>query len=361
MKSSSALRVSASSSALHFDLPDALKIAILPFLVSRLLLGLAAGLAYVSIGFARPGDPQHPWPLAPWLSWDAVHYLRIARAGYPPDPTSSDLGFFPLLPLLLGAAGASEWAAVALGFVLGLAGFAVLAALTARVWDRQAAVRVCWLAAFWPLAIFWSAVYTEGLFLALAAGALWSAWAGGALPAAALGLAAGLLRPNGLMLALPLLVLLPAGWARLAALGPLPGPALFATYLWAHTGRPLGFLASQAGHHPLAVGHPFGRLLTLDPVEVLGFGFLLLAVAAAVWLATRPELGAWRVAAPVTIGALLLPSLASGSLASFGRYSMAAFPIYWALQRVPTRLLVLAVAPTTLACTVLTATGRLTP
>ena len=359
MKNPSALRVSASSRPFDLPLLDALRIAFLPYLASRAALGLAAGLANLGMRYARPQDPRHPWPLQPWLSWDAVHYLRIARQGYPAG--GADLGFFPLLPLLLRFLGASDWAAVGLAFALGLAGLALLAGLTARVWDRQVAVRVAWIAAFWPAALVWSAVYTEGLFLALAAGCLWTAWRGQARAAAILGALAGLLRPNGLMLALPLLALLPAGRARLAAAAPVLGAAAVAVYLWLHTGNLLAFVGSQADHHPLAVGRPLARLLTPDAGQLLGLGFLVLAVAAAWWLWRRRGLGPWRVAGPATIGGLLLAPLASGSLASFGRYTMVAFPIYWALQRVPTPVLALVGLPLTLGYTVLAATGRLTP
>jgi hypothetical protein len=361
MKNASALRVSASSSAFDLPLLDALRIAFLPYLASRAALGLAAGLANVGMSYARPQDPRHPWPLQPWLSWDAVHYLRIAREGYPPAAQAADHGFFPLLPLLLRLLGASDWAAVGLAFALGLAGLTVLAGLSAQVWDRRVAVRVAWIAAFWPAALIWSAVYTEGLFLALAAGCLWTAWRGHAPAAAILGAAAGLLRPNGLMLALPLLALLPAGRARLAALAPVLGAAAFAIYLWLLTGDALAFVGSQAAHHPLAVGRPLARLLTADPAQLVGLAFLLVAAGAGWWLWRRRELGRWRVAGPLTVGALLLAPLASGSLASFGRYTMLAFPVYWAVQRVPAPLLAMVAVPATLAYTVLAATGRLTP
>lgn len=361
MKTSSALRISASSRVLELDLLDALRIAILPFLASRALLGLAAGVANLVLRYGRPQDPQHAWPLQPWLSWDAVHYLQIARAGYPAGPRAVEDGFFPLLPMLLRLLGASDWAAVGLAFLLGLSGLAVLAGLTAQVWDRRTAVRVAWIAAFWPAALFWSAVYTEGLFLALAAGSLWAAWRGHAVGAALLAAGAALLRPNGLLLALPLLVLLPAGRARLAALAPVLGAAAFALYLWALTGDPVAFVGGQAGHHPLAVGRPLARLLSLDPEQVVGLGFLVVAMAGAAWLWTRRELGVWRLAGPVAVLALLAAPLASGSLASFGRYAMVAFPLYWSLQRLPAPLLLAVGLPATFAYTVLAGTGRLTP
>ena len=361
MKSSLALPDSTRLGAVESQLFDALRIAYLPFLVSRAALGLAAGVANLALAYGRPQDPQHGWPLQPWLAWDAVHYLRIARAGYPAVAHAADDGFFPLLPLLLNAVGASDWAAVGLAFVLGLAGLAVLAGLTDRVLGREAATRVAWVAAFWPAGLVLSAVYTEGLFLALAAGALWAAWRGRAPWAAGLGLAAGLLRPNGLMLAVPLLVLLPAGRARLAALAPVAGAAAFMAYLWLLTGDPLAFTGSQAANHPLAPARPLARLLTLEPGELVGLAFLLAAVAAAAALGRRPDLGRWRIAGPVAVLALLAAPLASGSLASFGRYTMVAFPIYWAVQRVPAPLLGAVLLPASVVYSVLAGTGRFTP
>ncbi|MEP7104567.1 MAG: hypothetical protein ABI838_01810, partial [Chloroflexota bacterium] len=153
MKNAIALPVSARPGAIETQLFDALRIAYLPFLVSRAVLGLAAGVANLVLAYGRPQDPQHGWPLQPWLAWDAVHYLRIARAGYPAVAHAVDDGFFPLLPLLLKAVGGSDWAAVGLAVGLGLAGLAVLAGLTARVLGREAATRVAWVAAFWPAAL----------------------------------------------------------------------------------------------------------------------------------------------------------------------------------------------------------------
>ena len=130
------------------------------------------------------------------------------------------------------------------------------------------------------------------------AGSLWAAWRGHVAGAAVLAAGAGLLRPNGLMLALPLLLLLPAGRARLAALAPVLGAAGFGLYLWAFSGDPLAFVGGQANHHPLAVGRPLARLLSLDPVQAVGLGFLLLAVASAAWLWTRRAPGASPARSP---------------------------------------------------------------
>ncbi len=353
-------------SASRFPLLNALRLAALPYTVSRLALFLVAWAANSLLPFGRPQDPLHPAPAQAWLSWDAVHYLRIASNGYPASGFATDDGFFPLLPLLLRLLGANPWAALAFGFLAGLIGVVVLTALTAELFDDRTAARTAWVAAWWPEAMAWSAVYTEGLFLALAAGAMWAAWSRRPLLAAGLGLAAGLLRPTGLVLALPLLVLLPAGRAKLAALGPPAGTAAFAVYMWIHTGRPTAFLASQAAHHHVEPGTPFfaglvaGRSID-RPEQVVGL-LCLIGVALLAWRLWRMGgLREWRLPALVAVVALLAPALMSGTLSSFGRYAMVAFPLFWVVSRMRLGRLAAAGIPASLVFTMVAGTGRLTP
>lgn len=345
---------------------NAFRLSILPYSLSRLALVLVAWAANLLLPFGRPQDPLHHPAAQAWLSWDAVHYLRIAREGYPDSATASDTGFFPLLPMLLRVLGANPMLAVAFGLVAGLIGVVVLTALTADVFDERTASRTAWVASWWPEAMAWSAVYTEGLFLALAAGALWAAWARRPWIAAGLGLAAGVLRPTGLVLTLPLLVLLPAGRARLAALAPAVGAALFAGYLWLHTGHPLAFLKAQAANHYVQPGVPFfagllaGR--TSDRVEQLVGLLCLIGVALLAWRLWRMhQLREWRLPALLVVIALLAPPLAAGTLSSFGRYAMVAFPLFWAASRLRLAPLAAAGIPAALVFTAVAGTGRLTP
>jgi hypothetical protein len=344
----------------------ALRLSILPYTLSRLILFLVAWAANALLPYGRPQDPGHPAAAQAWLSWDAVHYLRIARDGYPGSASAADTSFFPLLPIVLRALGANPWTAVAFALVAGLIGVLVLTALTSELFDDRAAARTAWVASWWPEAMAWSAVYTEGLFLALAAGAMWAAWARRPWIAAALGLGAGVLRPTGLVLALPLLVLLPAGRARLAALAPLMGAAGFAIYLWFHTGQPLAFLKSQTMNHHVQPGAPFFAGLLAgrasDRAEQVVGLLCLLGVALLAWrLWQMEQLREWRLPAVVAVVALLTPALLTGTLSSFGRYAMVAFPLFWAAQRMRLRHLAAAGIPAALAFTVVAGTGRLTP
>lgn len=343
-----------------------LRLSVVPYTVSRLALFVVAWAANAALPFGRPQDPQYPALAQAWLSWDAVHYLRIASQGYPASAGAGDIGFFPLLPLLLHLFDASPPAAVAFAFAAGLAGVAALRALTAEVFDDRTASRTAWVASWCPEAMVWSAVYTEGLFLALAAGALWAGWARRPWLAAGLGLAAGALRPTGLVLAIPLLMLLPAGRSRLAAVAPPLGAAAFAVYLWLHTGQPLAYLQSQASHHHVATGAPFFSGLlpgnTFDRNEqIVGLLCLVAVGLLAFRLWRMDELREWRLPALAMVAVLLAPPLLAGTLASFGRYAMVAFPLFWAAQGMRLGRLAMAGIPAALVLTAAAGSGRLAP
>ena len=95
----------------------------------------------------------------------------------------------------------------------------------ARQWlDHEQTVTALWLLASYPFALFYSAVYTESLYLCAAVGAFFHFHRGELLKASAWGLVVGLTRPNGCFLSVPLGILAlehvfarglgPAGWWR---------------------------------------------------------------------------------------------------------------------------------------------------
>ncbi len=335
----------------------------LPFLSSRVAMFGAAWAFNAAFGYGRSNDWfTYPAAWQAWLSWDAVHYLRLAGAGYPANPTDPQAGYFPLFPLLLHLAGSSAAAGLAVALVLGLAGLTVLTGLTQAVFGAAVARRTAWVAAWWPLGFIWTAVYTEGLFLALAAGALWAAWRGRPWLAALLAALAGSLRLTGAGLILPLLVLL-RGRARLAALAPMLGILAFGAYLWEHTGRPSAFLDAQVSGRPhVHPFHPFDVLLNPQQGgqwELATGLFFVVLVAVLVWvLAHEPT---WRTPSLATVAGLLGPAVFAGTLFSFGRYAMVCFPLYWALQKAPGRLLAGVGVPVALVLTAAAGNGRLTP
>src|SRR5262249_10089646 len=137
---------------------------LLPWLVSRALVDAAALLVAQAqnrtFGFAA---------LAPW---DGGWYLAIARRGYAAVQTGPQTAypFFPLLPLVLEAAGALglpiDAVGVGVNHLAMLLGMLGLYRLVERRVSRGAAFAATWSLAFWPGSAPLSFLYPEALLLA---------------------------------------------------------------------------------------------------------------------------------------------------------------------------------------------------
>lgn len=287
------------------------------------------------------------------FAWDGVFYRGIADHGYRGEDLEA-LRFFPLFSLV----GRLVHVVLALSPGAALLVVANLAALGAgalihrvtlvETGDARAARRAAWYVAIVPPAFVLTFAYAEALFLVLAVGMFlalrrerWG-WA------AALGFAAALTRPTGLLLALPAAIeagrevrqrkVGELGGRALAVLGPVLGAA---SYLW--------WVDREFGdwHIPLDVqdrlrggtANPIVRLgeaaadlvhLEVDGLHfVFAIGFIALAVIA--WRRLPLSYAVFSVAVIVT-------SLAANNLNSIERYALNAFPLVMALAlSTPTR------------------------
>ncbi|MFD3819545.1 hypothetical protein ACFWRZ_31165 [Streptomyces rubiginosohelvolus] len=168
----------------------------------------AAARALGLLAFWAAASAAGKDPLGPLSGrWDSVWYQRIAEHGYrytvtlPDGSVHSDLAFFPLLPALeravstvtpLTLGGAGLLVAWTAGLLAAWGVFAVGSQLRGR---RTGVV----LAALWgvyPTAFVQSMAYTETLFTALAAWALYAVLKGRWIVAGALCVFAGLTRPS---------------------------------------------------------------------------------------------------------------------------------------------------------------------
>ena len=230
------------------------------FLLSRLIVigaGVAGALAVPRRGGWTMFDPLRVSArlgsvgnvlAAPAVRWDSIHYLAIAEHGY---AVAGNTPFFPLYPLLIRALGcvlgSDPLAGVALSTVSFVVALALLHRLTELELGRRAADATVLLVALAPLSFFFTALYTESLFLALSLGAVYVArherWA----PAAGLGALAAVTRVPGVLLVIP----------------------LAAMYLKAHRGpgRRLGWLllvpGALAGYVGYLAARGFGALAPL--------------------------------------------------------------------------------------------------
>lgn len=347
------------------------------FAASRLVVLLAAvvGVAMFPRGSgfqqAYPGllHPFESWVLgdlfdfllSPFIRGDAGWYLLISEQGYEPEDfggggVQGRPAFFPVYPLLvkgLGGflgTGASVVVAVAISLGSLLGALYLLHRLTALELGEGAARATVWLVAFCPVAYFFSAPYTESLFLLLSVGSVYAArqrrWAMAALLA---GVASGT-RNVGvfLVLALGLIYLYDERpWERLRpsvlwlALCPA-GLVAFSVYLRAEVGD------WQAWRHRQSY---FGREL-VDPVEgvtggveaawdalagnvpsettvpiLLAFGFFVFVVVAlvGVFRTLPPAYGVYSLALVVPVICAPFPD---GSFSGLPRYVLVTFPLF---------------------------------
>jgi hypothetical protein len=147
--------------------------------------------------------------VSPFARWDSVWYLTIAHGGYAHGIAKT--AFFPLYPLMMKVLGWVVGSDLVAGIVISMFAFAVGLVLLHRLAcldldDRAARIAVT-LVAFCPMAYFFSAVYTESLYLALSVGCVLRARRGGWLSAGVLGGLAAASRNSGVMLAVPVVIL----------------------------------------------------------------------------------------------------------------------------------------------------------
>ncbi len=296
--------------------------------------------------------------------WDTDFYHQIATVGYRWDPSAflhQNVVFFPLYPLLMRWGGALLGGHPLLaGTVISLAAFAGAIALLYRMTVLELGEEKAWpvilLLSTYPFALFYSVVYTESLFLFLTVGAFYAMRRRYLLLAALAGFAAGLTRPNGFWLAVPLLWLATRGAegrggrggrdvpAILAALAPLAGVAIFSAYLSVRFGDALAWMHGQAawGMPLLGRGPAPDPVRTAEDLRLKASEVIVYAgdIAAFFLAATSILPVARRVGAAygLWIAINIFPPVAAHLFISLGRFTSVLFPLFfWLALVVPRR------------------------
>ena len=268
-----------------------LGVVLLAVLAFRLALNVPALVgvnAIPNVGGVPPGLP-YDFKSFPgvWARWDSGHYLTIVRQGYVRD---MERAFMPLYPLLIVALGFGSTAlALWSGLLISLAAFlGALAILWRQVRDDYGeAVATTTLIALnlFPTSFYFSALYTESVFLLLFALTVWLSRRHKFLLAAfCVGLAA-LTRINGIVLGIiPVIELLqsvplktawrsPKLWVTLIEIGLISiiGVITLILYFKATLNLPFAFIEQQRILMHRTPNWPWVSLL--DEIRMVLFGY----------------------------------------------------------------------------------------
>lgn len=351
------------------------------FLATRLMVFVVAFGAVTTIGVAEhpgfqlSGDVLTNLP----ARFDAGWYAGIATNGYQWGgrfDRQSNIAFFPALPMLMRAVGIPLgsrdrqrpreirmarllWGGVLISLTAFLFALVYLIKLGTQLVGQERAANAAWLLACYPFAFVYNAPYTEGLFLLASVAMVHHFRRSDWKIAAGWGLLAGLSRPNGFLLAVPLGLIVgqqmwaafrggDRSWLRRAvaplvvAAMPVAGMLIFSIYLFALTGAWFAWRRSHEAWGRSFEGlTPFENLWTslrteglVDLAQRLPFDTLnalgLLFALAMLWPVYRRIGGAWAVYVLVSVAAPLL----AGGVLSMGRLTSTLFPLFLALAAV---------------------------
>ena len=276
----------------------------------------------------------------------------VANDGYQWRAAQADrqqnIAFFPVYPMMMRytallAGRQTMWAGVAISLVAFFFASIYLFRLARQSIGHDAAGTALAFLASYPFALFFSAAYTESLFLLTVVAACYHFERDELWHAALWGLIAGLTRPNGCLLSIVLALIAiqpmwaarwrpgmlpPMGWPRLAdriatAAAPGVGMLMYSTYIYFLTGNPFQWAAQNAAWGRVYrsldalvterihwIGqdgfYNYASTRTLDMLQAMAVLFVLISV----WPVFR-RLG---LAYAVMIVVNVLPPLAMGGL-----------------------------------------------
>ncbi|MEV0093129.1 mannosyltransferase family protein [Streptomyces sp. NPDC050738] len=331
--------------------------ALLAFTAVRL-----TGIAVLAIWSAANDKSWHTLLSA---RWDSLWYTRVADLGYgyevhlPNGDLHSNLAFFPLLPWLerlvsavtpLGYADAG----LAVSWIASLFAAWGIFAVADRLYGRAAGTAAAVLWAVLPVGIVESMAYSESLFTALAAWALYAVLGERWIAAGLLASLAGLTRPVGAAVVAAVWVAAALALrrgdgprARMVAgavLAPL-GAAAYVLWVGGRTGGGLlGYLDVQAGWgNGFDGGLAFARFVgdklgDGGPGILAGIG-LIVGVALVIWLYVKCV--RQRQPPPLLVYCGIVVALAlcaSGYFGSKPRLLLPAFPLLFPIALALARL-----------------------
>lgn len=338
------------------------RLTVLPaFIATRLGVIIVGYLAVVTVG-VEPGTAR--FSVSPNLMmdlfsrWDAFWYMSVAAYGYQWDGNplrEQNVVFFPLFPAAMRLVGlflGEHW--LLAGVVIALAAFlgalVYVHRLSRHLLDAARTPTVVWSLAAYPFAVYYSAPYTESVYLLGSVAMFFHLQRAHWRRAAAWGLFVGLCRPNGFFLAVPAGIFVLQRtiaerrviWAAcLACVAPVLGVLAYCGFLYMTVGDPLAWLKGQAAWRRVFVGiGPGLHALVFDRYNAIAehgwyhytstnaydfmYSLAALLALASIWPCTRrfgPAYGAF-------VAINVFPPLLMGGTMSMGRMTSVLFPVF---------------------------------
>jgi len=344
------------------------------FLLSRFLLLLVGITGYFSLPTGKalignnlrisvgtkeacrvlePGEERGVPSLDIWSRWDSEWYLLISKTGYDTAGVlassrirtrpEASLGFFPLYPFLIRCL-SPVFGGILSGILISnislLLSLYLLIELARELWpdgySEMIGVGAGLAVLLHPLTLFFSAVYSESLYLALSLGAFLAVIRKSrSLLPAVLTVAAVLTRPFGIIILLPMVL----RWRKdndgikrltVIAVSALFGLGMYLLYCYTLVGDPLAFVTRQQ-HWRGKSFFPGWALIRwcLDGPTIHGASSSTIELLIAlVFLAVLPAAFKYL---PLSLASYLAVGIAiplSSTLWSFGRISSVLFPVY---------------------------------
>ncbi len=346
-------------------------------LASRFFIFFIAWISEVTMGIpTSKGDLPLPF-FHLFVRWDSGYYLNIAKTGY----HGSNWAFFPLYPLTMSAL-SSPLAELlkALGtptlFVMGvhryvLSGFIVsnfsfllmcilLYKLTVLLYNKKTAFFSVFLMSFFPTSFFFSAVYTEALFLLFTVLTFYFLEKKWWKTSVFFCFFSGLTRVVGLFLTLPLLYrgiveyfqgkkkLKELLYLTLAFL-PLP---LFMLYAYSQCGDPFITFNVERKYWHVGIHDPLKAIMhTSYPDKLYLFPILFLTLFSLLYFVFRER----KTMMPYIIYSVPLTMLYLfyAEIISFPRFSLTIIPVFWALGQIMEKKIILQFLILSLSCMLL--------
>lgn len=327
------------------------------FVTARILVGVALVVAHLVIDNGGVDDPlARVTTNQGLLAWDGAFYADIAQHGYAALPRAA-LRFFPLTAIFgrgLGWIGVGPRVGVVLvaNIAALLAGVLLLRLVLREGFGPAVATRTTWLLALAPSAFVLVLGYSEALFLAVAIGILLCARDRRWLWCVPLGILAGLNRPSGFIVAVPIAV---EAWRAIAAtpwrercsraiavIAPFVGTALYLLWVEHRFGDGLFPFRVQTRAefkgsftNPVdSISHAVDGFVSGSRIGTglhLPWMVLVIVLIVVVFRRLPASYGWYSIAAVAS-------AVTSDNLDSFERYALGAFPILIAAALVLERL-----------------------